>query len=235
MAFDINRLRLGERIAGACAVLLFIDLFLNWYSANAASVAKHLGVTLPPGVSGGISKSFSAWTAFGWVDLLMLLTIIVVLGWIALAATQRTVALPIAASTIAAALCAFTTLVVLYRIINQPGPNDVIDVEYGAYLGLLLLLGMTYGTYAAMRAEGATFGQAGDKLRAAVESRTQPAPPRAAEPAPPGPADAAPPRANDRPAPPAADPPPPPAPAAAPPAQAPPPPRSDPPPAGESA
>ncbi|MCW3065038.1 MAG: hypothetical protein JWN32_2210 [Solirubrobacterales bacterium] len=193
MAFDYTRLRLGERIAGVCALLLFIDEFLDWYSLNI------------PGGPGA-----SAWDIFAWVDLLMLLTVIVVLTWVALTGMQRTVALPVTMTTIAAALCAFTTLIVLYRIINQPGPNAIVNVEYGAYLGLLLLIGMTYGAYTAMRDEGSTFGEAGSRLRSAVESRTEPAPPRTT-PAPPPPA----------------SPPPP----AAPPAQAPPPPTDPPPPA----
>jgi hypothetical protein len=206
MAFDINRLRLGERIAGVCAVLLFIDEFLNWYSVSASNVAKQLGVQLPNGVSGSITAT--AWKAFDWVDLLMLLTVIVVLSWVALTAMQRTVAMPVTVSTIATALCAITTLVVLYRIINQPGPNDLVDVEYGAYLGLVLLLAMTYGGYAAMRDEGATFGHAGDSIRSAVESRTEPAPPRTTPAPEPPPAEpvAAPPAAAPA-APPAAEPP----------------------------
>jgi hypothetical protein len=207
MAFDINRLRLGERIAGVCAVLLFIDEFLNWYSVSASNVAKQLGVQLPNGVSGSITAT--AWKAFDWVDLLMLLTVLVVLAWVALTAMQRTVAMPVTASTIATALCAITTVVVLYRIINQPGPNDLVDVEYGAYLGLVLLLAMTYGGYAAMREEGATFGQASDSLRSAVEARTEPAPPRTTPaPEPPQPEPVAGPPAAAPAAPPAAEPPP---------------------------
>ena len=31
---DVNRLSRGERIAGVAAVLLIVDMFLNWYSAN---------------------------------------------------------------------------------------------------------------------------------------------------------------------------------------------------------
>jgi hypothetical protein len=226
MAFDINRLRLGERIAGVCAVLLFIDEFLNWYSVSASNVAKQLGVKLPSGISAP-SITVTAWQAFDWVDLLMLLTVIVVLGWVALAAMQRTVALPVTMSTIATALCAITTLVVLYRIVNQPGPNDLVDVEYGAYFGLVLLLAMTYGGYAAMRDEGATFGQAGDSIRSAVESRTESAPPRttpAPEPPPAEPVAAQPAAA-----------PPPPEPVAAPPAAAPAAPPAAEPPQGESA
>jgi hypothetical protein len=228
MGIDIDRLRLGERIAGGCAILLFIDEFLNWYSANVGDEAKKLGITVPRGVS--LTATASAWKAFDWVDLLMLLTIIVVLGWITLTAMQRTVALPITASTIAAALCAFTGVIVLYRIINQPGPNDVVNVEFGAYLGLLLLIGMTYGAYRAMRDEGATFTQAGDKLRSVVDSPADPAPPRTTAAAPPAePAAPAQPAPPAEPAPPTVAQPPaaPPPPAAAPPAAAPP---ADPPP-----
>jgi hypothetical protein len=199
MAFDVSRLRLGERIAAGCAVLLFIDEFLNWYSANLSGAQQAVADRI------GVSTTVSAWKAFDWVDLLMLLTILVVLAWVTLAATQRTVALPVTMSTIAAALCAFTTLIVLYRIINQPGPNNLVNVEYGAYLGLVLLLGMTYGTYTAMRDEGSSFGQAGEKIRSAVESRVEPAPPRTTAAPEPPPAAPAPPAQAP---PPPADPPP---------------------------
>ena len=29
-----------------------------------------------------------------------------------------------------------TTLIILWRIVNQPGDNDLINVDYGAYIGL---------------------------------------------------------------------------------------------------
>ena len=45
------------------------------------------------------------------------------------------------------------TLLVLYRILNQPGPNDAIDVSYGAYLGLLATLGVFLGAWLSLSDE----------------------------------------------------------------------------------
>lgn len=140
MAFNFRRVRLGERLAALCAVLLFIDLFLHWYSAGPFAV--------------------NAWDAFGFIDVLLVLLVLVTLALVFLSATQRTPALPIAASVIVTAFGALMTLIVLYRIINSPGPNDLVNVEYGAYLGLLLTLGTTLGGYMAMRDEGTTLAGA---------------------------------------------------------------------------
>jgi hypothetical protein len=47
------------------------------------------------------------------------------------------------------------TLIVLYRIINQPGPNKLITVEWGAYVGLILVALVAYGGFRAMSEEPA--------------------------------------------------------------------------------
>jgi outer membrane biosynthesis protein TonB len=74
----------------------------------------------------------------------------------------RSASLPVSLPLVVAALGALTTLIVLWRIINQPGPNDFINVEYGAYIGLLLLIALTYG---AIQAGGGV-----DTMRAEAES-----------------------------------------------------------------
>jgi hypothetical protein len=153
---DVNRLSRGEQIAGAAAVLLFIDTFLHWYSANVSGAIARLASRA------GVDTAVDAWTAFSTTDLLMLLAIIVVLAMVGMRAMGRTVNLPVSLPLVAAALSALTTLIVLWRIINQPGPNDFINVEYGAYLGLLLLIAMTYG---AIQAGGGM-----DTMRAEAES-----------------------------------------------------------------
>ena len=141
---DVNRLSRGERIAGAAAVLLFIDMFLSWYSANHADV------------------SVTAWQAFSTTDILLLITIIVALGMVAARAMARSVNLPVSLPLVTACLGALMTLLVLWRIINQPGPNDFINVEYGAYLGLILIAALAYGAILA--------GGGVDTMRAEAES-----------------------------------------------------------------
>jgi hypothetical protein len=165
---DVNRLRTGEKIAGAAAVLLFLDLFLSWYSVD-------LGGALGAAASrAGVDTSVSGWQAFSWVDLLLMLTVLAALAMVFVRGTGRSVDLPASLPLIAAGLGGFATVVVVYRILNQPGPNDLISVEYGAYLGLVLVAALTYG---AVQAGGGV-----DDLRAEAESLTPRETPPAAPP-----------------------------------------------------
>lgn len=154
MGLDMKRLGLGAQIAGLCAVLLLIDMFLSWYSLN---VPDQVAQFAPQA-----DLSVNAWQAYGVNDILMFVTIIVVLGWVAMRATGKTVALPVAASVIALALAVLTLVVILIRVVlDQPGPdNDLVNNEIGAYIGIVLLAGMAYGSFVGMKTEGAKFGPA---------------------------------------------------------------------------
>jgi hypothetical protein len=161
MTFDHRRLRLGELIAGGAALLLFIDMFLKWYGFQGESLAR----------AAGFSTTISAWRAFDFIDILLFLVIVVTLGLVVLSATARTPALPVAASVIVTALGGLAALFVLYRIINQPGPNDFVNVSFGAYLGFLLCLGIALGGYTAMRDEGTSLADARAQAERMVASR----------------------------------------------------------------
>jgi hypothetical protein len=150
---DLNRLSRGEKIAGVAAVLLFIDMFLSWYSANISGALSAAASRF------GVDTSATAWQAFSTTDILLLITIIVALAMVGTRVMARSVNLPVSLPLVVATLGALMTLLVLWRIINQPGPNDFINVEYGAYIGLILIAALTYGAVEAgggvdtMRAE----------------------------------------------------------------------------------
>jgi hypothetical protein len=100
------------------------------------------------------------------------------------------------------------TLWVLYRILNQPGDNDFINVSYGAYLGLVLTGAVAYGAMKA-QSEPEAVGPA-DFNTGGSSAGTATAPPASTTTAPtPPPAPAAPVDPTPPPAPPADDPPPP--------------------------
>jgi hypothetical protein len=141
---DVNRLSRGEQIAGGAAVLLFIDMFLNWYSEAQG-----------PGTA-------SAWEIFSTTDLLIFLTVLVALAMVGVRVMGRTLDLPVSLPLVVAALGGLTTLVVLWRMVNQPGENEFINVDYGAYIGLVLVAALTYG---AIQAGGGM-----DTMRAEAES-----------------------------------------------------------------
>lgn len=160
MAFDLSRLRRGERIAGVAGIVLFVDMFLSWYEPHES----------------GLALSWNAWQAFSLVDLVMLVAIVAAVGLAVLTATQRTVALPVTAAVITTALAFLVTLLVAFRVlIDQPGmgvgaPNAAIDNTIWAWVGLLACIGMLYGGYDSMRDEGTSLADAREQARRAFES-----------------------------------------------------------------
>jgi hypothetical protein len=212
---DLNRLSRGEKIAGVAAVLLFIDMFLSWYSANIS------GALSAAASRSGVDTSATAWQAFSTTDILLLITIIVALAMVGTRVMARSVNLPVSLPLVVATLGALMTLLVLWRIINQPGPNDFINVEYGAYIGLILIAALTYGAVEAgggvdtMRAEAdslqarATAGGGGATTAPPAGATSVAEPPGPPPPAVP-PTPVAPPAAPDAAVEPAPPPPPPP-------------------------
>ena len=131
----MRRVRNGELVCGAAGVVLLASMFLDWYAVT------------------GRDDTLSAWGAFSVVDLM--LALVALLG-IALAVSQvagRGPALPVALGVITTTLALAGTLLVLYRILNQPGPNDLISVEAGAYVGLLASLGVFLGAWLSLSDE----------------------------------------------------------------------------------
>ena len=131
----MRRVRAGEIVAGVAGVVLLISMFLGWYSVESRD------------------DSLSAWAAFGFVD--VLLALVALLG-IALALSQvlgRGPALPVALGVITTTLALAGTLLLAYRILNQPGPNGEIGVSAGAWIGLAASLGVFLGAWLSLSDE----------------------------------------------------------------------------------
>jgi hypothetical protein len=175
---DVNRLRTGEKIAGAAAVLLFIDLFLSWYSIDLG------GAFSAAARSAGVDTSASGWQAFSLTDLLLMLTILVALAMVVVRGTGRAVSLPVSLPLVVAGLGGLMTLLVLYRILNQPGPNEFIEVKLPAFLGFLCVLAIAAGGWRSMRDESWEDAPVPTDVRPAppAEGPRDPAPPPEAEP-----------------------------------------------------
>lgn len=186
---DFSKLRLGELIAGAAGVLLFVDVFLPWYAIG--SLGGGLSEELARAAR--VDTTVSAWGILGFTRLLLLLTALAAIAAAVIALTQRSVALPVAASVIVTALGVLATLMVLYRLVNEPGPDELFDIKFGAYLGFLLTAAIAFGGFLSMQDEGASFSQAATDLQGrghgpgqpggSSDIPTQPAPPAGGSPA----------------------------------------------------
>ena len=76
------------------------------------------------------------------------------------------------------------TLLVFYRILNQPGPNEFIEVKLPAFLGFLCVLAIAVGGWQSLRDEQWPDAPMETDVRPApaAEGPREPAPPPEAEP-----------------------------------------------------
>jgi hypothetical protein len=162
---DLSRLRTGERIAAGAALLLFIDLFLKWYGVDIGQAFGAFANSVE------VDTSVSAWKAFDFTDILLFLVVLVTVALVALQASGSSLRVPVSKSAIIAALGAIATVWVLWRLINEPGPNKLVDLKIGAYLGLLFAAGIALGGWRAMQDEGVSIQDAKAQAQAAVSGR----------------------------------------------------------------
>ncbi len=150
MRFEPRRLRSGELIAGASAiVLLVVMLVFPWYGLKGVSVRNvHLLHLLH------ISTSITGYHEYIHLRWLLLVTIAAALALVYLQGTRRAPALPSAFSMIATVLGALTSAWLIYRVIfNVPGSNGLLVQKPAAYVGLASALALTYGAFRSLREE----------------------------------------------------------------------------------
>ncbi len=155
---DVDRLSLGEKIAGASAILLFIFMFFDWFTVD---ISDDQGLF-------SVSVGGNAWEAFSTIDLFLMLTILVAVAVAVIRLSDAVVEPPFSINAAVAILGGISVLLILYRIVDPPGGSDVPGVDIGpalgAFLGLLAAAGITYGGYRAMQEEGTSFGDLGDQF-----------------------------------------------------------------------
>jgi hypothetical protein len=137
-------------ISGIGAIVLFISVFLSWYSVNVSLSGANLGAL------GNESRSFNGWDSTDVAKLVALLALAAIVVWaVELFATQ--VALPIPAWMVAAGAGGLSVLLVLYRIVSKPTPGGVTNFNFssgGAHLSVDI--GTSFGIYLALIAAVAT-------------------------------------------------------------------------------
>jgi hypothetical protein len=157
----LDRLSTGEKIAGLSAILLFVFMFFDWFGVEVSGVA---------GFSGSVGEGGNAWDALDLIPIILIMAIITTLAMTALRLTDSTFEPAIPMSIVVTVLGAISALLILYRIIDPPSigefPGIDVDVtrKLGIFLSLLAAGGIAYGGYRTMQEEGATFGDAADRL-----------------------------------------------------------------------
>jgi hypothetical protein len=173
---DTSTVGRGPLIAGVAGILLLIFMFFSWFELD--------GVTASVGgveqtISGDQLESLAqqagfddtsrnAWQSFGFIDIVLLITVIVAVALAVSAATGAAVQLPVPLASIVTALGAASVILLLIRVISPPDLLDAFggateeeaDVDtdvgrkIGLFLGLLAAIGVTVGGWLTVQAGG---------------------------------------------------------------------------------
>jgi hypothetical protein len=157
---DVNRLGTGEKIAGASGIALILIMFIfKWFGLKA-------------GVEGfTVEGSRNAWGSYGFIDLVLFVTVVAAIALAFTSATQQEVNMPVALSAIVAGLGVISVILIVISIISPPdfGANlsgTGIDHtrKIGVWLGLIAAIGVAYGGFRAMQEEGTSFGDQANRV-----------------------------------------------------------------------
>lgn len=133
--FDTSRLRFGDMIAGVAGLVLFISLFIEWYSAS---------VKTGFGSIGNVSVGGNAWDALGLIPILLTLCALVAIGVAVMRALGNVPRLAITPGMAVLAAGALATLLVLFRILVVPdggaASSGLVKVDFGRSIGIFLAL-----------------------------------------------------------------------------------------------
>jgi len=152
--FDPRRARLADWLTAAWGIALFAALRADWFERP----------------EGGVS----AWEAFGFVDLWLLLTAILAVAVPLVAAARRAPAVPLAVIVVTVTVALLALVMVLYRLVDEPGINAEVDLGAGAWIGALCTLGVFVSAAHAVRDERSP------GLEPVPEVPVAPAPPKGA-------------------------------------------------------
>jgi len=151
-----GRIRYGEKWAGISALVLFGVMFTDWFSQSAvvqgsskSSDGNTLGFVNV--IAGG---SASGWDSLGWLALaLVVLTIAAGIALPLAFATHESPVLPQAIAVCTLLIGCVAGIALLVQVIFQPGPDELVSVQSGWWLGFLATLGVARGGYLSMHDE----------------------------------------------------------------------------------
>jgi hypothetical protein len=143
---NLTRVRPADWLAGIGGLILFVSLWLKWYGIDDSAFG---GV-----VAGqGNVPSASAWQALSEIDVLLALIALPAIGVPISAALSKVPTAPVAFTVVATCASFLAVLLVLFRLLDQPGSNELVAVKYGAWIALVGALLAFVGSWLAMADE----------------------------------------------------------------------------------
>jgi hypothetical protein len=174
---DLSRVRNSEWLAAAAGLLVLVSMFgFDWYEIGGVGVPaiktlNSFGISAEAGIKAWESQGFTGTIA----NLVILAAALSGIALAVLAATSRTVALPVAASALTAQIGAAAVVMVVLRMVFQPGPNAFVDLKTPIFIALAGCLLVTYGGWRSMQEEVGPYSpESGPLLEGTVSPEESP-------------------------------------------------------------
>jgi hypothetical protein len=161
----MSRLRAADWVAFVAALALLLATAADWYSTEGGRQAREFEQGAPARGEGAEladdaaaaaeGEERTAWQADGAIDRVILVALLGSAALTILAMVSR------ALTPWAGTAAAITALLVLFRVIQEPGADDVNTVQYGAPLALGLLGVIAFACAMSVRADDRAIDQAG--------------------------------------------------------------------------
>jgi drug/metabolite transporter (DMT)-like permease len=135
---DLRRLRAGEWLAAAGGVALVVSLLLPWYSPLLPIVPY---------------DSLTGFQALSVIDVLLVLAALVGVALAVLQVTRDSPTAPVAAGILSVVAGLLATLLVVFRLVDSPRPDDELESMYGAWLALVAAAALTAGGWLSLANE----------------------------------------------------------------------------------
>jgi len=149
--------RLGAVIAGAGGVLLFVSLFIPWYTVFGSGLAEGpLGGLIEGagdvvGVDVRDAVSHTGWESFEITDIICAFAAFVAVARAGVAFFGDSDNPSIPGSVLTLALGAAALVLVVYRVINPPSVGQ--EREIGVWIAAFAAGSIVYGSYVAMQSD----------------------------------------------------------------------------------
>jgi hypothetical protein len=150
----VNRIRYGEKWAGISALVLFGVMFMDWFAGVGIEGAYFNRAVGAPAYAGVIGGGVSGWDSLGWLALaLVILALLAGLAVPLVFATHESPVLPQFTAVCALLIGSVAAIALVVQVIFQPGPDEIVSVQSGWWLGFLATLGIARGGYLSMHDE----------------------------------------------------------------------------------
>lgn len=143
MARERPPFTLARQLLAAGALLLLVALFLGWYGVDLQAARVQEAERLSDAALSG--SRLTGWEAFSAIDVLLAVAAVTGAATGLVPVLRGGAALVPWASGIATGAAGLAALVIVYRIIDQPGPDGVLSLRAGPFVALAGALLMTYG------------------------------------------------------------------------------------------